>query len=42
MNKTISFDDWEAEQLQDAEFQAAASELELAYQIARLRILCTD
>ena len=39
MNKTISFDDWEAEQLQDAEFYAAASELEPAYQIARLRIL---
>ena len=39
MNKTIRFDDWEAEQLQDAEFQAAASELEPAYQIARLRIL---
>ena len=39
MNKTIRFDDWEAEQLQDPEFHAAASELEPAYQIARLRIL---
>ena len=37
--ETIRFDDWEAEQLQDPEFQAAASELEPAYQIARLRIL---
>ncbi|MGB0389613.1 MAG: hypothetical protein ACPGWR_32735 [Ardenticatenaceae bacterium] len=39
MNKTIRFDDWEAEQLQDPEFHAAAEELEPAYQIARLRIL---
>ena len=34
--KTIK--DWQAEQLQDPEFVAAASELEPGYQIARLRI----
>ena len=32
------FKDWQAEQLQDPEFVAAASELEPGYQIARLRI----
>jgi DNA-binding XRE family transcriptional regulator len=30
--------DWQAEQLQDPEFIAAANELEPGYQIARLRI----
>ena len=30
--------DWQAEQLQDPEFVAAANELEPGYQIARLRI----
>ena len=33
-----TFKDWQAEQLQDHEFVAAASELEPGYQIARLRI----
>jgi predicted XRE-type DNA-binding protein len=36
---TIQFEDWETEKLKDPEFQAAAEELELWYQIARLRIL---
>ena len=31
----INFDDWEAEQMLDPEFRAAAEELESAYQIAR-------
>jgi transcriptional regulator with XRE-family HTH domain len=35
----IRFEDWEAEKLKDAEFQAATEELEPGYQIARLRIL---
>jgi transcriptional regulator with XRE-family HTH domain len=35
----IRFEDWEAEKLKDAEFQAATKELEPGYQIARLRIL---
>jgi DNA-binding XRE family transcriptional regulator len=30
--------DWQAEQLQDPEFVAAANELEPGYQIARLRL----
>ena len=33
-----SFEDWQAEQLKDPEFVAAANELESGYQIARLRI----
>lgn len=33
----VRFEDWEAEQMQDQEFRAAAEELEPAYQIARLR-----
>jgi len=33
------FEDWEARQMQDPEFRAAAEELEPAYQVARLRIL---
>jgi DNA-binding XRE family transcriptional regulator len=33
-----SFEDWQAEQLKDAEFVAAVYELEPGYQIARLRI----
>ena len=32
------FEDWQAEQLKDSEFVAAANELEPSYQIARLRI----
>jgi transcriptional regulator with XRE-family HTH domain len=39
MNKNIRFEDWEAEQMQDPEFRAAAEALEPAYQVARLRIL---
>ncbi len=38
-NTNIRFEDWEAEQMQDPAFQAAAEELEPAYQVARLRIL---
>ncbi len=37
--KTLRFEDWEKEQLRNPKFQAAARELEPAYQIARLRIL---
>jgi DNA-binding XRE family transcriptional regulator len=33
-----NFTDWQAEQLKDPEFVAAARELEPGYQIARLRI----
>ena len=33
------FEDWEAEQMRDPEFRAAAEELEPAYQVARLRII---
>jgi DNA-binding XRE family transcriptional regulator len=33
-----NFNDWQAEQLKDPEFVAAARELEPGYQIARLRI----
>ena len=33
-----AFKDWQAEQLQNPEFVAAANELEPGYQIARLRI----
>lgn len=35
----IRFEDWEAEQMRDPEFRAAAEELEPAYQVARLRII---
>lgn len=35
----IRFEDWEAKQMQDLEFQEAAEVLEPAYQVARLRIL---
>ncbi len=35
----IRFEEWEAEQMQDPKFRAAAEELEPAYQVARLRIL---
>ncbi len=38
-NDLPRFEDWESEKLQDAEFEAAAKELEPGYQIARLRIL---
>lgn len=38
-NKFPTFENWEEEKLQDAEFQAAAEELEPGYQIARLRIM---
>jgi hypothetical protein len=33
------FEDWEAEKTKDAEFAAAAGELEPGYQVARLRLL---
>ncbi len=39
MRKLISFEDWQAERLQDPAFVAAAEAHEPAYQIARLRIL---
>jgi len=35
----IRFEEWEAEQMQNPEFRAAAEELEPAYQVTRLRIL---
>ena len=35
----IRFEDWEAEQMRDPEFRAAAEELEPAYQKARRRII---
>jgi len=38
-NTNISFEDWEADQMKDPEFRAAAEELEPAYQVARLRIM---
>ena len=38
-NPNIRFEDWEAGQMQDAEFRAAVEDLEPAYQVARLRIL---
>jgi len=37
----ICFEDWEAEQMRDPEFRAAAEELEPAYQVARLTLLLT-
>ena len=33
----INFDDWEAEQMRDPEFRAAAEELEPAYQSERIK-----
>jgi predicted transcriptional regulator len=39
MSANIRFEDWEAKQMQDPEFQAAAEELEPAYQVARLRMM---
>jgi len=36
---TVKFEDWEARQLGDPEFQAVAREQEPAYQVARLRLL---
>ncbi len=39
MTQNIRFQDWEAEQMADAEFRAIAEELEPALQLARLRIL---
>jgi transcriptional regulator with XRE-family HTH domain len=33
------FEDWESEQIKNAEFLAAAEELEPGYQVARLRLL---
>ncbi len=36
---TVKFEDWEAKQLKNPEFQAASREQEPAYQVARLRIL---
>lgn len=35
----VRFEDWEAGQMRNPEFRAAAEELEPAYQVARLRIL---
>ncbi len=37
--RNVRFEDWEAEQMQDSEFQAAVEELGPAYQVARLRIM---
>jgi len=34
-----NFEDWEAQKINDPEFQAASEELEPGYQIARLRML---
>jgi len=39
MSTNIRFEDWEAEQMQNPAFRAAAEELEPAYQVARLRIM---
>ena len=39
MARNITFEEWEAKQLQDPEFCAAAAELEPGHQVARLRIL---
>ena len=39
MSRNIRFEDWEARQMQDPEFRAAAEDLEPAYQVARLRML---
>jgi transcriptional regulator with XRE-family HTH domain len=36
--RNTTFEEWEAEQLQDPKFRAAVERLEPAYQIARLRI----
>ncbi|RLC89368.1 MAG: transcriptional regulator [Chloroflexi bacterium] len=38
-SSNVRFEDWEAEQMRDPEFRAAAEELEPAYQVARLRIM---
>jgi len=38
-SSNVRFEDWEAEQMKDPEFRAAAEELEPAYQVARLRIM---
>jgi DNA-binding XRE family transcriptional regulator len=38
-NTNVRFEDWEAKQMQDPAFRAAADDLEPAYQVARLRIL---
>jgi transcriptional regulator with XRE-family HTH domain len=35
----LRFEDWESEQIKNAEFLAAAEELEPGYQVARLRML---
>jgi hypothetical protein len=35
----VRFADWEAEQMQDPEFRAAAEELEPVYQMERLKLL---
>jgi transcriptional regulator with XRE-family HTH domain len=39
MTANIRFEDWEAEQMRDPEFRAAAEELEPAYQVARMRMM---
>ena len=38
MSANIRFEDWEAQQMQDPEFRAAAEALEPAYQVALLRM----
>lgn len=37
--RNIRFEEWEAEQLRDPKFRAAAEALEYSYQLARLRLL---
>ena len=39
MSTNIRFEDWQARQMQDLDFRAAAQDLEPAYQVARLRML---
>ncbi len=38
MTKNITFDEWEARQLEDPEFREAVAKLEPGHQVARLRI----
>ncbi len=38
MIKNITFDEWEARQLEDPEFREAVAKLEPGHQVARLRI----
>lgn len=39
MAETTRFEDWEAEQMQDAAFREAVQKQEVAYQVARFRML---